>query len=300
MRHSLLRIRTLGCTMLALGLAAGCGAGDRGRAEVRLDLAVSQPQALTQRPSKAAILATLTDGTNTLVVTRARLLAKQVQLHGPGHPTSEADGISDAPETAMLSGATPKNVRLDAGSGGAGGRGGGRGGAGGEGAEGDDDLDEDDGYHFKAGATVLDLNLDGTATPLAVAGIVTGTYDHLAIHFHKINPKAPAEARAIAAAPDVFADFVTGGNYNIVIDGTWNGAPFRFRASNSMNGFYPIAPALVLTAPATTTTLTVQFELAKWFLGQRGNNASTLLDPNDAKNEKEIARSIAGSIKTRH
>ncbi len=289
------RLGTLGCTTLALGLFVGCGGDSQTRVPVRMDLTVSQPAALTQRPTaKNVALATLTDGTNTLVINRARLLAKQVQLHGPGHQASEVDGVADSTESAQLTAAGGAKNLLEGGPGGAGG------GGGGGGAGGSDDGEADDGYHFKAGPAVIELNLDGTATNFTVAGILTGTYDHLAIHFHKINPKAPAEGAAVAAAPDVFADFVTGGNYNIVIDGTWNGAPFQYRGQQSMNGFYPIAPALVLSATAATTTLTVQFDLTKWFAGQRGNNRDGLLDPNDQKNMKEIAHSVAASIRATH
>jgi hypothetical protein len=288
-------IRTLGWTVSSLacaGLLAGCGSdASQGRAQVRLDMSVAAPQALAQaQPGKRAILATLTDGTNTVEINRARLLAKQVMLNGPAHPASEAtaDGVSDAPETAAL---TAPGGDGEGGAGGAGGSGG----AGGTG----DDLD--DGYSFRTGATVIELDLTGAPSNVGVANIVEGTYDHLAIHFHKINPKAPAMAAAIAAAPEVFADFVTGGNYNIVIDGTWNGAPFQLKASNSMNGFYPVAPALVVTAPETVVTaLTVQFDMTQWFQGQRGNNGGTLLDPNDNKNVKESARSIAASVRATH
>lgn len=294
-------LRSIGMAGLALGCAGllGCGEDKTGRkVPVRLDVAADQPSALTARPApKGAALATLTDGTNTLVVTRARLLAKQVGLFGPAHPAEAVVGVQEAPDDAMLTGASVggRTVLYQGMSGG----GNGNGNMGRDGGTDDGDL-ADDGYHFKAGAAVLDLDMTGAPTNLAIAGIFEGTYDVLGIHFHKAN-----KHEAAGFAPEVIADFTTGGNYNIVIDGTWNGAPFQYRGSQSFNGHYAIAPALVVAAVdadggVVITTLTVEFDLSGWFFGQRGNNGGQLLDPNDMRNMKEIAHSVAASVRTRH
>jgi hypothetical protein len=202
---------------------------------------------------RRSALAEISDGTNVLVIARARLLLREIELEGPEEEAEEAE-------------------------------------AGGE-HEGEHDEDE-----FETGPVVLELNLDGALTEVSVGSVPPGTYDELELEVHRIDLHDAEDAAAAMASPGVFDDFLAGDGASILVDGTWNGEPFRFASRDDEEREIDLSPPIVIGDGGGTVNVTIEFDVARWFRSNPADLASPLLDPRDPANHDPISDRIEAAI----
>jgi hypothetical protein len=237
---------------LTLGGCSGDGTGPGTQGQISLSLASRARSAPTGRLASFDITSptpgTFTDGTNTLVLTKAELVLRKIRLK-----RDEASEESCAP---------PLNVQASV----AGPHGSdGQGEAESEGHDGHPDACEE----MKAGPLLFDV-------PLATAGAMhtvsvsldAGTYDEVQFQIHK--PEGSADQAFLDANPD-FA------GVSIRVEGTWNGTPFTFTSGLEQELELPLSPPLVL-AENGAADVTIFVDVTNWF----ADGAGGLLDPSSA------------------
>ncbi len=234
-------------------IACGSGSNDR---QVALSVAVDGANAsaltvVTTTPSPDGL--TLSDGTNTLVIAKAEVVLREIELK---RDDASECGASDG---GVLSTRDASGASLTA-----------------EGADdpadhdidddhGDDD-DRDDCEKFETGARVVSLPLDGSVSQQVVAAVPAGTYDRLEFEIHKLSDDNGSEIlRQRSDLEDV----------SIHVEGTFNGEPFMFISDESFEQRVELSPPLVVDADGTDLEVTLAIDLAAWFANAEG----MLVDP---------------------
>jgi len=144
-------------------------------------------------------------------------------------------------------------------------------------------VDDQKRAEIEVGPVLVDLgaaDLTGaTVRKVLDASVPAGTYQKLEF---KIHPLASANGNAAAA------DLVSAGA-SILIDGTFNGAPFHF--PSSLEAEQEIEGSFVIDAQSQNITL--NFDPSGWFLAADG---VTVLDPTSAEDHAAIEANIARSL----
>jgi hypothetical protein len=259
----------------AVGLAAcsGDGTGPGTQGQLSLSLATRAQAAPAGRLASFDITSptpgTFTDGTNTLVLTKAELVLRKVELKR-----------SEATEESCAA-ATQADVQTSATVGD-----GSSGGADAE-AEGHDGV-ADACEEVKVGPVLFDVPVAtaGAAHTVSVS-LDAGTYDKVEFQIHM--PEGSADQAFLQANPD-FA------GVSIRVEGTWNGAPFTFTSDLEQELELPLSPPLVV-AQNGAADVTIFVDVTNWF----ASGAGGLLDPSSGNagqpNESLVRQNIQNSFR---
>lgn len=141
---------------------------------------------------------------------------------------------------------------------------------------------------------VVDFPLDGTSVELADSTIPAGTYEKVEFKIHRLDDDDPVDL-AYYNHPD-FADFVTGGRYSVIIDGTIyeNGTstPFTYRSRKDAEQELKFPVPLVVQDWGLNAQVTFTVVSSNWFVDENGN----FLDPRLESNFDAIAENIANAV----
>jgi hypothetical protein len=131
------------------------------------------------------------------------------------------------------------------------------------------------------GPVVVDLAgtdlSSATVNKVLDAVVPAGTYDKIKLKIHRLQ----------SADNVIGADELVKAGASMLIDGTFNGAPFQFRtaleAEEELEGKFVI--------DADSQNITVNFDPTAWFL-----SGTTALDPSDSRNQLAIEANIQKSL----
>jgi hypothetical protein len=259
--------------LVAAGLALGACSSDPnapGAVQSRMQLRAASRSTTTPTSRTAAFditsstPGTFTDGTNTLVLTKAQLVLRKIEMKR-----------ADATVTACA------DVQMSADMSGPGS---------GESEPGDDHGDDgvaDDCEEVELGPVLFDVPVASAGAQQSVSvNLDAGTYD--AVEF-KIRPPDASADQAFLQANPTFA------GKSIHLEGTWNGAPFSFDSDLSAEEELKLDPPVTLAASGTAD-VTIFVDVSAWFANQSGQ----LVDPSTAgkgqPNESLVAANIERSF----
>ena len=142
---------------------------------------------------------------------------------------------------------------------------------------------------------VLDLNLTGGLQQVSLTNVPLGTYNRFEFQIHKVNQ---TEIDSLSASEQAaFTDFLNGGNYSIIINGTIyknnQASSFEYKSEIDVEIEKTLNPPLTITQSQTTFNLTLEISSASWFVDQN----STLLDPTDPQNFTTIEHNLKSFLK---
>ncbi|MBW2526243.1 MAG: hypothetical protein JRI23_18830 [Deltaproteobacteria bacterium] len=138
--------------------------------------------------------------------------------------------------------------------------------------------EEEGDEEFETGARVVEIALDSTATEIVAESVPAGRYVELGLELMLADGSRGA----------AYADFDGG---SIVVDGTFDGAPFTYRSSTAPELEFALGePAEV--PDGGEARIAVMFDVAAWFLGPDG----LALDPSDPANRPAIEANILDSM----
>lgn len=146
-------------------------------------------------------------------------------------------------------------------------------------------LDEDS-LDFETGPIILNLNLDGGVTEVAVAEVKPGIYDEIEFDVHK-----PEDNEEVSDT-----DFRIGDSgderFSIVIRGIIDGEEFLYRSNENFDLEIEPAYNIEITENDINFDITLSIDVSKWFLDEQGNP----LDPRNFEHENAIDESIERSF----
>lgn len=246
--------------LAAAGLALGACSSDPngpGVVQSRMQLrAASRPT--TAATSRAAVFdvtsstpGTFTDGTNTLVLTKAQLVLRKIEMK---RADAAATACADVRMSADMSGpgeAEPGDDHGDS--------------AGSGDGHGDDGI-ADACEEVELGPVLFDVPVTSAGAQQSVSvNLDAGTYS--GVEF-KIRPPESSGDEAFLQANPTFA------GKSIHLEGTWNGAPFTFDSDISADEELRLEPPLALAASGTAD-VTIFVDVSAWFVNPNGR----LVDP---------------------
>lgn len=256
---------------LTLGACSGDGTGPDTQGQISLSLASRARSAPTGRLASFDITSptpgTLTDGTNTLVLTKAELVLRKIRLKRD--------------EASEESCAAPVSLQASVGET--------------HGSEGEAEAEAEghDGHpdsceEVKAGPLLFDVPLSTAgATHSVSVSLDAGTYDEVQFQIHK--PEGSADQAFLSANPDF-------SGVSIRVEGTWNGTPFTFTSSLEQALELPLSPPVVL-AQSGDADVTIFVDVTNWF----ADGAGGLLDPSSGNegqpNESLVQQNIQRSFR---
>ena len=152
-----------------------------------------------------------------------------------------------------------------------------------------------DSMNFKTGPMVIELNLTSATQTLALQDVPFATYNRIEFDVHRTQP---SEISGMSAAEQaVFADFLTGQVYSIIIDGTvyrtgQSDTAFVYRSKVDAQQKYDLVPSLPITESNPDANVTLLISSGSWFTGPGG-----LVDPTDPNNEGVIDENLKAAIR---
>ncbi len=276
-----MRALTAAIALGVMGLAACSGDSTTGlgsQGQVSLSLASQARTPATARLASFDVTSptpgTFTDGTNTLVLTKAQLVLRKIEL-------KRSDAAASVCGNSTPPAADQANTGSDAGSGNSG-----------SGDAQSGDAEGHDGHadgceELKVGPVLLDVpvGVAGAQQSLSVS-LDAGTYDKVEFQLHK--PEGANDVTFLQANP-------TFDGVSIRVEGTWNGTPFTFTSNMTAEQELDLSPPLAV-AQAGATDLTIFVDLNGWF----GNGTGGLVDPSTANpgqpNETVVRQNIQRSF----
>jgi hypothetical protein len=137
---------------------------------------------------------------------------------------------------------------------------------------------------------VLDLSLTDSVQQISIDNFPAGTYDGIKFEIHRIDQD---DIDSLSSAEQAtFADFLSGGRYSVIIDGTYyqngQGTPFTYKSQIDAEIELPINPPLVVDSSQTSVNLTLRISSAGWFVDSNNN----LLNPADSTNAYIINQNL--------
>jgi len=130
---------------------------------------------------------------------------------------------------------------------------------------------EDDELEAEMGSAIIDLTVDGTPTTVTVGEVEAGTYHTLGLEFTTRE--------------------LEGASSSLLVEGTYEGAPFAFRSSWTPEAEFPLSPE-VTVPPDGEATAGVVFDVASWFTESDGS----VSNPNDPAARGRIEGRLVESI----
>ena len=256
-------MRLSSCLLLSLLAGAACSSADRASGPNAQQVSLAFSTSARNSPSviHASIAGPFTQmtGANTLVITKAQVVLKRIEL--TTNDTANCTGDS----TISMSG----SVSADSGPRMGGGHG-------------DRECQE-----IRADPTVVDLPVDGSVTSSIVATVPAGTYTSFESRIHVVRDSSPASKAFLAANP-------TFAGVSVHVEGSYNGTPFVYdgRASGEIQlAFDP--PAVV---GATGLSLTVNADLGTWFVDSAGDLIDPSTANDGGANAAMVAHNIHESF----
>lgn len=137
---------------------------------------------------------------------------------------------------------------------------------------------------IKIGPFVVEINLTGTVTQIAITNVPQGTYHEVLIKIHKHTPNEPV----------IDPDFGNSGDvgFSGVITGTFNGTPFVYKSVITAVQEVEINPPIsVLPNISTMTNVTLVVNPKLWFTVN-----GVVLNPLDPNNQQLIDNNIKASF----
>ncbi len=153
-----------------------------------------------------------------------------------------------------------------------------------------------DSMNFRTSPLVLELSLAGAVQEIGFTTVPFGTYSRIEFDVHRVE--APEIASLPAADQAVFADFLAGEKYSIIVNGTvyrTGLAPtaFTYRSKVDAKQKIDMNPAMVVDQGTSNVNATLVVSSANWFK----NVSGVLVDPTDTNNEGVIDENMKASIK---
>lgn len=149
----------------------------------------------------------------------------------------------------------------------------------------EDDNVPEDSLDFETGPLVINLNLDGSVTTVAVNDVEPGTYDEIEFDVHKPEDNE--------TPPDPDFKIGTSGDerFSVIVEGIYDVQEFLYRSNENMEQEHELAEPLVLEE-GSDINVTLSVDLSTWFVDELGNN----LDPTIEDNRDAIDESIKRSF----
>lgn len=135
---------------------------------------------------------------------------------------------------------------------------------------------------IEIGPFLVDLPMTEGVRAALTAQIPAGSYHEIEFEIEPVDDSNAGARQFFAAHPDVPR------NRSILVEGTYNGQPFVFMSSDSIELELEFEPNLVVDGG---TNITVDVDVASWF--QAG---TTVLDPRDAASAPLIEARIRASF----
>jgi hypothetical protein len=155
-------------------------------------------------------------------------------------------------------------------------------------AAGDDEEDDDDGCaELELAPSVVDLPVNGTIVDALTVNVPAGSYSSLEGRIRPIGGNrghGHGSSAFLAAHPEL-------DGVSVLVEGTFNGEPFRFTSDVSTGIEESFSPAL--TVDASPLNVTVNVDLASWFASRAGG----LIDPRTAVAGGANAQLVADNIR---
>jgi hypothetical protein len=153
----------------------------------------------------------------------------------------------------------------------------------------------EDSMEFVSDPYIIDLDLNGEPSTIAVEDVPANTYDRIDFRIHKLDDDDPRDL-AYFQHPE-FQDFVADNRYSMIIEGivqegTNPSETFVFRSRDNERQRQFFNPVLVVDELSNQITVVFEFKGTNWFVAEDGS----LLDPRDESNEDEISDNLKESI----
>lgn len=146
-----------------------------------------------------------------------------------------------------------------------------------------DTADGRDGAKIEKGPFLIDLSgeqLTGGVIALLATEIPAGEYEEIEFKIERLRSHELA-----TATPELQAM----GNASVILNGTFNGAPFEFKSAVDFDQDYE---GRFVIAPGVENNVTLNINPTTWFVGRNAE----LLDPSVEANRPTIENNIEGSI----
>ncbi|MCZ6775283.1 MAG: hypothetical protein O7D34_02360, partial [Ignavibacteria bacterium] len=152
-----------------------------------------------------------------------------------------------------------------------------------------------DSTNFKTEPLIIELNLNGSVQDVSVAGVPFGAYREIEFKVHRVDSSDLVGFSSDKLA--LFADFLAGERYSIIIEGTVyrtgeTGQAFAFQSRIDEKQKYDFIQELVVSEGSPALNVTVSVSSFGWFSDEGG----ALLDPTDSANENLIDDNVKSSI----
>jgi hypothetical protein len=159
-----------------------------------------------------------------------------------------------------------------------------------ENAAGDDDLqNEQECAELQVGPTIVTLPLTAGTIEVLGGSIPAGTYSALEA---KIRPIRAQGDHGKASSAFLTANPTWEGK-SVIVTGTYKGAPFTYEGTPRAEFETTFPNPIAIGAATDPVNLTVQVDVAKWFV----DNSGAALDPTLPANQATIAQNIRQSFR---
>ena len=259
-------IRAAGAALMAAATLSACSdsstAPDQALRPVTLSVATTG-SATVGGGSGIGVGGVIAVGGGELVITKAQLVLREIELEGPavGAACGDSSSSSASLSVARFSGSD-------------------------DGSDDDSSHDEFECGEIELGPVLLDLPLGAGVTQEIAVQVPEGTYHE--IKFKLREPDDDAAGRAFAAANPTFA------NISVRVEGTYNGEPFTFTSAVRAEQEIEFHPYFTVGAGGTNVTLRVN--VASWFTDGSG----AAIDPATAQpggsNRAQVESHIVSSF----
>ena len=212
----------------------------------------------------------ITVGGGELVITRAQLVLREIELEGPAVTASGCtdDSGNDSNDDSRSSLSVARFSGSD------------------DSGEDDSSHDEGDCGELELGPVLLDLPMGAGVTQEIAVQVPEGTYHE--IKFKLRTPDDDAAGRAFVAANPGFA------NISVRVEGTYNGEPFTFTSPVRAEQKLEFHPDVTVGAGGTNVTLRVN--VASWFTDANGEAIDPATAQPGGQNRSLVESHIASSF----
>ena len=131
------------------------------------------------------------------------------------------------------------------------------------------------------GEGVVEIARDGSATPIVIQAVPAGTYAEFGIEIMVAD----------ASASGAMADFGGAQPASILVEGSYDDAPFTYRSTVAPELEWPLSPPAEVV-DGGEARISVTFDVAAWFLAGDGS----ALDPADPGSRNTIEGNIRNSM----
>lgn len=237
-------VATGSLALAIVAAAAGCSDGltgpglDTGGEGATVNLAVSlrvAGAAASRSPLAPTLDIVLEDGANTLVISRAAVVLREIELeleHDDGCDDDSRQGSNRG------SGASASSRRDD---------------------------DDDDACEEAFGPFLMEIPTDGSiAHVVSLRDVSPGVYDELEFDIHKLDDDSEADRAFVAQHPEFR-------RISILVEGSFNGAPFVYTSDLNEDQEIDLIPPLVVGSAEEEVNVTLALDIASWFVRSDGS-----------------------------